>query len=84
MGPESGGDSGIVFPRGVLASEPREEISFPCLTLCVTEGRWEIREPLQAFSAMFMEDSEKAAITVNKMRYYKPAQFSLLGSHPIC
>lgn len=34
MGPESG-DSGIVFPQGVLVSEPREEISFPCLTLSV-------------------------------------------------
>lgn len=42
----------------------------------------EIREPLQAFSAVFMEDSEKAAITVNKMRYYKPAQFSLLAPIP--
>ena len=53
----------------------------------MTEGRWEIREPLQAFSAqgaVFTEDSEKAAITVNKTRYYKPAQFPLLGSHPIC
>lgn len=29
MGPESGGHGGIMFPQGVLASEPREETFLP-------------------------------------------------------
>lgn len=44
MGPEGGGDGGIIFPQGILASEPREEIPCDSLSLSLSLGVWEVGE----------------------------------------
>jgi hypothetical protein len=60
----------MVFPYGVRASESRTESSFP---RSVSWGNPERRGPLGGLislgirqGSVFMEDSEKVAITVNK------------------